>query len=184
MNVVLNTEEVHGVLTLVTSHVIDNAGLSPKAIETIRGWRRERDDGTHGLDEFTEALNVAIGNFIDERTTRMLRKAQSELNKRLRTVEGLQGAGKDSFTAAQMRTTLAQIRIAIREIQGNMRTTVVDEGKQTAERATEHTLQYIQQADQRFTGIARKRSIPAKATMASNFRRTSPRDIPRNRPLR
>ena len=74
MNVVLNTEEVHGVLALVTSHVIDNAGLSSKAIEAIRGWRRERDDGTHGLDDFTEALNLAIGNFIDERTTRMLRK--------------------------------------------------------------------------------------------------------------
>lgn len=74
MNVVLNTEEVHGVLTLVTSHVIDNAGLSLKAIETIRGWRRERDDGTTGLDDFTETLNVAIGNQIDERTTRMLRK--------------------------------------------------------------------------------------------------------------
>lgn len=74
MNVVLNTEEVHGVLALVTSHVIDNAGLSPKGIEAIRGWRRERDDGTHGLDDFTEALNLAIGNFIDERTTRMLRK--------------------------------------------------------------------------------------------------------------
>ena len=28
----------------------------------------------HGLDDFTEALNLAIGNFIDERTTRMLRK--------------------------------------------------------------------------------------------------------------
>ncbi len=74
MNVVLNTEEVHGVLTLVTSYVIDSAGLSPKAVETIRGWRRERDDSTTGLDEFTETLNVAIGNFIDERTTRMLRR--------------------------------------------------------------------------------------------------------------
>lgn len=74
MNVVLNTEEVHGVLTLVTSHVIDNAGLSPKAVEAIRAWRRERDDGTSGLDDFSETLNEAIGNHIDERTTRMLRK--------------------------------------------------------------------------------------------------------------
>jgi hypothetical protein len=74
MNVVLNTEEVHGVMTLVTSHVIDHAGLSPKAVEAIRGWRRERDDGTTGLDEFSETMNEAIGTHIDERTTRMLRK--------------------------------------------------------------------------------------------------------------
>lgn len=119
-----------------------------------------------------QALTLARKKGVGE-TARMLRKAQRELNKRLRTVEGLQGAGKDSFTAAQMRTTLAQISAAIREIQGTMRSTVVDEGKQTAERATEHTLQYIQRADQRFTGIASRLPIREAAVLDHAVNRTN-----------
>lgn len=99
------------------------------------------------------------------KTVRMLRRAQKQLDKRLRTVEGLKGAGKDSFTAAQMRVTLAQIRIAVAEVQGEMKSTVTAEGKQTAERATQHTLQYIQRADQRFTGIGQRLPIREAAVL-------------------
>ncbi|MEX2230463.1 MAG: hypothetical protein WEB13_12595 [Dehalococcoidia bacterium] len=74
MNVILNTDEVHAVLTLVTAHVLDHVELSDEAKKQIRAWRRERDPSTVGLDEFTETMNEAIGNFIDQRTTRFLRK--------------------------------------------------------------------------------------------------------------
>lgn len=74
MNVVLNTDEVHAVLTIVSAHVLDHVELSDAAKKQIRAWRRERDRDTVGLDEFTEAVNEAIGNFIDKRTTRYLRK--------------------------------------------------------------------------------------------------------------
>lgn len=74
MNVVLNVEEVEVVLSLVTSHVLDHVQVSDEAAERIRDWRRDRAMGTSALDDYAEVLNSAIGNYIDERTTRMLRK--------------------------------------------------------------------------------------------------------------
>ena len=74
MNVILNTDESHVVLSLVTSTVLDHVELSEEAKEQIRAWRTERAPGTIPLDEFTESLNEAVGNFIDERTRRMMRQ--------------------------------------------------------------------------------------------------------------
>lgn len=74
MNVVLNVEEVEGVLSLVTSHVLDHVEISDQAASRIRDWRSSRSVGARPLDEYAEVMNAAIGNYIDERTTRMLRK--------------------------------------------------------------------------------------------------------------
>ena len=73
MNVVLNADESHVVLTLVSSLLLDNVELSEENRKRIRDWRRERDPGNSDLDEFTVFLNERLGNFIDERTTRMMR---------------------------------------------------------------------------------------------------------------
>lgn len=74
MNVVLNTEEAHAVLSLVTSSVLDHVDISEEAKEKVRAWRRDHTIGTVELDGFTERLNEAVGNFIDERTRRMMRQ--------------------------------------------------------------------------------------------------------------
>lgn len=74
MNVILNTDEAHVVLALVTSTVLDHVDLSDEAKDRIKDWRTARAPGTIPLDEFTETLNEAVGNFIDERTRRMLRQ--------------------------------------------------------------------------------------------------------------
>ena len=74
MNVVLNVEEVEGVLSLVTSHVLDHVELSESARDRVREWRTAHSVGASALDDYAEVLNAAIGNYIDERTTRMLRK--------------------------------------------------------------------------------------------------------------
>lgn len=73
MNVILNTDEAEAVLSLVTAQILDHVELSEATREGIRDWRRDRGPGTGPLDEVTEELNAAIGNFIDERTTRMMR---------------------------------------------------------------------------------------------------------------
>ena len=73
MNVVLNADESHVVLTLVSALLMDNVELSEKSRKAVRDWRRDRDPGNRELDEFTLFLNERIGNFIDERTTRMMR---------------------------------------------------------------------------------------------------------------
>lgn len=74
MNVILNTDEVNAVLTLVSAQVLDHVDLSTDAKKQVRAWRRAHDLDTTGLDEFAETLNTALGNFIDERTTRYVRK--------------------------------------------------------------------------------------------------------------
>ena len=73
MNIVLNTDEALAVLTLVTAQVLDHVELSDAGKQAIRDWRRDRAPGTTPLDEFTVHVNEALGNFIDERTTRMMR---------------------------------------------------------------------------------------------------------------
>lgn len=73
MNVLLNVDEAHAVLTRVTSNALDEITLSEPAREAIREWRKNRTIGTAELDSFTVALNEAVGNYIDERTTRRLR---------------------------------------------------------------------------------------------------------------
>lgn len=73
MNVVLNADESHVVLTLVSALLLDNVELSEESRKQIRDWRRQRDPGNRELDEFTLFLNERLGNYIDERTTRMMR---------------------------------------------------------------------------------------------------------------
>jgi len=73
MQVILNVEEAHAVLARVTGLVIDDAGLSEGAREAIRRWRAAHRVGERQMDRFAIELNEALGNHIDERTTRMLR---------------------------------------------------------------------------------------------------------------
>ena len=75
MNVILNTDEVHAVTALVTAQVIDHVGLSDAAIRLIRAWRKDRELETIDLDALTELVNTALGNHIDEHTTRMMRRS-------------------------------------------------------------------------------------------------------------
>jgi len=74
MNVILNVDEAEAILGLVTSKVLDNIDLPEATRERIRDWRRRRVLGTAELDTFAAGLNEAIGNHLDERTTKMLRQ--------------------------------------------------------------------------------------------------------------
>ena len=74
MNVILNIDEVHTVLTLVTSQVLDHVDLSDEAKKAVRDWRRDHAVGGSELDGFAVVFNEAIGNHLDERTTRMVRR--------------------------------------------------------------------------------------------------------------
>jgi hypothetical protein len=73
VNVILNVDEVHAVLARVTGQVIDQAGLSEAACEAIKQWRQDRDPGMQPLDDFVAGFNEALGNHIDEATSRRLR---------------------------------------------------------------------------------------------------------------
>lgn len=111
-----------------------------------------------------QALELAHTKGVSATYT-ILRRAQADLVKRLRQAEGLSGPGRDSFTAAQLRTTLAQIRHIIAEVNRGVRGVVVDEGKQTAEKAAVHVVDYVKRADERFRGVRRPLAIREAAVL-------------------
>ncbi|MDP6606836.1 MAG: hypothetical protein QF664_11345 [Dehalococcoidia bacterium] len=74
MNVILDVDDVSTVISLVTSQVLDNVELSQTTKDAVRDWRRAHDPETLGLDEYAAVFNEALGNLIDEHSTRMLRR--------------------------------------------------------------------------------------------------------------
>lgn len=74
MNVILNVDEVAAATSVITSQILDHVDLSQKSREAVRAWRRANDVGGSELDEYAVFFNEALGNSIDERTTRMLRQ--------------------------------------------------------------------------------------------------------------
>jgi hypothetical protein len=74
MQVILETDEAHSVMTLVVSQVIDQVELSDEARAALRRWRSDRGEGTAELAELTVSLNESLGTVLDERTTRLIRR--------------------------------------------------------------------------------------------------------------
>lgn len=91
-----------------------------------------------------------------ERMRRLMERAQKDLDRRLRSREILVGArGEDTFTTAQMRATLAQVREVLREIAPGMRGAIVETGHEAAAGSAEASLRYLQDAEARYRGIVR-----------------------------
>ena len=94
------------------------------------------------------------------RMRHVLEKAQRDMERRLKETEGLGGAGSGSFTAAQLRTTLAQVRDVLRATAlPGMQSDIVDVGKMAAESAAQSTIEYIRASDKAFSGLGRSLAI-------------------------
>ena len=74
MQVILETDEAWSLMSLIVSQIIDHAGVSGEGKAGLRRWRTDRAVGTVEMDELALALNEALGNTIDEKTTRMVRR--------------------------------------------------------------------------------------------------------------
>jgi hypothetical protein len=74
MQVILETDEAWSLMSLIVSQIIDHAGASAGGKAALRRWRTDRAVGTVEMDELALALNEALGNTIDEKTTRMVRR--------------------------------------------------------------------------------------------------------------
>ncbi len=74
MRLILEADEAWSVMTLAISQVLDGVELSEKGRAAVRKWRSERADGTEKMDTLAEELNEALGNAIDERTRRLIRR--------------------------------------------------------------------------------------------------------------
>jgi hypothetical protein len=74
MQVILETDEAHSVMSLVVSQVLDQVELSDEGRAALRRWRSDRGEGTAELADLTVSLNESLGTVLDERTTRLIRR--------------------------------------------------------------------------------------------------------------
>jgi hypothetical protein len=74
MQVVLETDETWSLMSVVTSCVIDRGGLSADGKAKVKRWRSDRAVGTVKMDALAEAINQALGTYLDEKTTRVIRR--------------------------------------------------------------------------------------------------------------
>jgi len=74
MQVILETDEAWSLMSLIVSQMIDHSGVSADGKTALRRWRTGRAVGTVEMDDLALALNEALGNMMDEKTTRMVRR--------------------------------------------------------------------------------------------------------------
>ena len=74
MRLILEADEAWSIMTLVVSQVLDGIELSDDARAAVRKWRTERADGTEAMNRLAEELNEALGNVMDERTRKLIRR--------------------------------------------------------------------------------------------------------------
>ncbi|MDI6857902.1 MAG: hypothetical protein QME71_06270 [Dehalococcoidia bacterium] len=74
MQVILEPDEAWSIMTLVVSQVLDNVELSAEARREIKRWRTDRAEGTAEMSDLAIGMNEALGNTLDEKTRRLLRR--------------------------------------------------------------------------------------------------------------
>lgn len=74
MQVVLDADECWSLMTLVSSYVIDKSGVSQAGKQAIRKWRTDRAEGRPQMADLADAMNEALGAYLDEKTTRSVKR--------------------------------------------------------------------------------------------------------------
>jgi hypothetical protein len=74
MQIVMETDEANSLMSVITSYLIDNAGLSQDGKSRVRKWRTDRAAGSTGMDALAAAMNRALGTYLDEKTDRQVRR--------------------------------------------------------------------------------------------------------------
>lgn len=74
MHVVLETDEAWALMTVIVSYVIDHGGMSQDGKQKARRWRTSRAEGAVEMDELAVSMNEALGSYLDEKMTRLIRR--------------------------------------------------------------------------------------------------------------
>lgn len=85
-------------------------------------------------------------------TQGMLADSARDLEKRIREAVG-RGLGDDTFTQAQLRATLEQVKQVQRELNKKLRAQILSDGQTAAEAAAVNTAEYLRTADEAFRGV-------------------------------
>jgi hypothetical protein len=89
----------------------------------------------------------------EQRTRELLKAAHDDLAKRLKAAEGPKGPGKESFTAAQLRSTLAQVQAVTKDLQKGLKKQLVAGAPEAAQAGAEGAARYMMAADKAFRGV-------------------------------
>ena len=74
MQVIIERDEGWSLMSLISSYVIDNAGLSADGKSAIRQWRTNHDKDSDGTADLIDAMNEALGTYVEDRTNRTVRR--------------------------------------------------------------------------------------------------------------
>jgi len=74
MQVIVDVDEAWSLMSVITSYVIDNSGVTQDGKQKIRRWRSDRAEGTVEMDSLAVAMNEALGTYLDERMERTVRR--------------------------------------------------------------------------------------------------------------
>lgn len=74
MQLILDTDEAWSIMSLVISQVLDQVELSDEGEAAVRRWRGDRVEGTSEMADLTVSINEALGNTLDERTQKLIRR--------------------------------------------------------------------------------------------------------------
>jgi hypothetical protein len=97
----------------------------------------------------------------------LLERAHRDLIARLVKAEGLGGPGKGSFTAAQLRVTLEQVRDVLKPLTQGLSNTIVQSGVTAAQDETQQLVGYMRDADKAYRGVGQGLQINETAIMTS-----------------
>lgn len=89
----------------------------------------------------------------DKRTRALLEGTARDLELRLRATLAEGGAGADSFTARQLKATLAQVRESTKALNRGLRATLLGQAGPAAEGGADGTARYLAAADKAFRGV-------------------------------
>lgn len=73
MQVILEEDETWSLMSVITSYVIDNGGISTEGKAKLRAWRSARAAGTEPMRELSGAMNEALGAYVGEANNRQIR---------------------------------------------------------------------------------------------------------------
>jgi hypothetical protein len=74
VQVIFDKDEAWSLMSVITSYVIDRAGLSQEGKQRLRRWRNDREGKGAPAAEVTEAVNAALGGHLAEKTDRVIRQ--------------------------------------------------------------------------------------------------------------
>ena len=74
MQIVFETDEAWSLMSVITSWIVDQSGISQEGKQKLRRWRGDRAIGTVEMDELAVDMNKALGTYLDEKTERLVRR--------------------------------------------------------------------------------------------------------------